>query len=774
MPIQENALNSALAEALSEHDLHATPEQTHANTGSERCDVQVRRKYNDRYFTAVECKIGQGATQQHAAVRDAQRWLRQTDCWNALAVCYPEELSEDSAATPRQRFMATEDLLMVRVGQGGELGRWRKGRLSELALLADDIGANETYAVTDILQQAILLASQRIDSATGRDLARTLELPWMPRTRGGIDPRPARIACLILANMALLQNRMRSEGLRIPGLKPLLAIRRSRSKQTALLDNWRRIRAVDYAPVVDPALLVLETLPADHHTNSLLETLIDAVFECAPRIRGLQLDHAGPLYHGLLQTAPDTGQRRAAGAGYSEEAPELQGLCDLVIMNPPFTRNDIRNRSLPQADRKRVQQHEIHVAQNALDKAHRDAINQSTIFSFFAPIADRLLNESGAIAIVQPFTACTGAGAKGHRNILSDPDRFHLELVVTSHDNRRIFFSENTDIHESLVVARRPTPETCGKPTAFVSLAENPASPSEAHFLAEAIRQARNGEEGPLSQYGTIAWRSPEQLRGRPWNAACFYEQSLADAYDILLDCPTLKPLGELASVEPEGRRIRDAFQKAEQRQSPDMRALWFNKTARQTAMRTAPDVFLSAKRNMRAYAEHLWRKRSNLLLANRMRLNLTQTPAVFSDEPVLGSAFVPASPRTGNAREFCKAWCVWFNSTFGVIAFLNTRQKNLTYPNFSLEGLRSLPAPCPDHCDTAALAAVFDDRADDHLQPLPRIHLDPVRDALDNAVLAAVPGLPTGDLPRWRQSIALEPSINNEKDPFRLSEAYP
>ena len=44
-------------------------------------------------------------------------------------------------------------------------------------------------------------------------------------------------------------------------------------------------------------------LPTDHHTETLLETLIEAVFECAPRIRGLQLDHAGPLYHELLQTA---------------------------------------------------------------------------------------------------------------------------------------------------------------------------------------------------------------------------------------------------------------------------------------------------------------------------------------------------------------------------------------------------------------------------------------------------------------------------------------
>ena len=37
--------------------------------------------------------------------------------------------------------------------------------------------------------------------------------------------------------------------------------------------------------------------------TALLETLIEAVLDCAPRIRGLQLDHAGPLYHGLLQTA---------------------------------------------------------------------------------------------------------------------------------------------------------------------------------------------------------------------------------------------------------------------------------------------------------------------------------------------------------------------------------------------------------------------------------------------------------------------------------------
>lgn len=919
MPIQENALNSALAEALSAHDLHATPEQTRAKTGAKRCDVQIRRRHGDRYFTALECKIGQSTTQQKAAVKDAQRWLKQSDCWNALALCYPKELSEDSGVTPRQLLEGTSELLMVRATRSGTIGQWRRGRVVDLATLADDIGANETYAVTDILRRAIIAASDQIDAATGKDLAATLELPWDPGKRA-IDPRPARIACLIVANMALLQNRMRSEGIRIPELEPLAAVRSAPNRQIALLDNWQRIRDVDYVPVVDPALAVLHKLPTDHHTDSLLETLINAVLECAPRIRGLQLDHAGPLYHGLLETArydgsyytstaaavllaelamqpdwsvvadgwadadkltnlkvcdpacgtgtllmaaartieerfrsaggdeadvpvlhlgliedvlhgldinrhaihlaasmltlsapkidynkmklynmqhgvnakrqvragsldiladdagylpgfaPDTRQRRAAASSYKDEAPDLEGQCDLVIMNPPFTRNDIRNRHLPAKVRRRVQQHEVHLAEQISDEVRRAAIDQAAMRTFFTPIADILLRDHGSLAIVVPFTACTGAGGEGERILLTDPDRFQLELVVTSHDNRRIFFSENTDIHESLIVARRPDAKNRGKPTAFVSLAENPASASEAHFLAVAIRKALDGDSSSLANYGTIAWRSVEQLRDRPWNAACFYDQSLADAYNQLLENAALSAIGNLAAVEPGGQRIRDAFRKAGKRQNPDMRALWAHKSARQTAMATSPDEFLVVKPGRLDYAKHLWRKRSNLLLANRIWLNLTQTPAVFCNEPVLGSAFIPVTPAGDNKEQLCKAWCAWLNSTFGIIAFLNNRQKKLTYPNFSLAGLRSLPVPHPNRCDIGALEAVYVRHATDDLRPLPEIHLDPVRHALDMAVLEAVPGLPADEIDRWRRSIALEPSVNNEKDPFRLS----
>ena len=919
MPINENAINAMLAEVLSEHNLYAIPEQTTNRTGSKRCDIRIKRKFSDRFYTALECKIGQDNAQKKAALKDAQRWLRHSDCWNAIALCYPKEIAEPRKSTLSEIFKSANNLLMVKVDQGGPTSKWHKGGIIELTKLADDIGINETYAVTEILNRAISIASDQINASTGQELAIALELPW-DDSNSLLDPRPARIACLIIANMALLHNRLHSEGVDIPELENLIDINHSQTRQQNLLKNWQRIRNVDYAPVVDPALAVLSRFPTDYYTESLLDSLIEHVLECAPRIRGLQLDHAGPLYHGLLQTArydgsfytstsasvllaelamsrdwfsnhcewsdtgnlaklkicdpacgtgtllmavartiedrfldsggnnndlellhlcliedvlhgldinrhaihlaacmltlsapkidynkmnlykmqhgvsangevragsldilvsdemyipglaPDTTQSRTTAEGYKQEIPELNGVCDLVIMNPPFTRNDIRNLCLPIEERKLVQEHEVNLAQVTSDPAHRKAIHQSTIGTFFTPIADILLNSTGTLAVVKPFTVCTNASGKYERNLLTDSKRFHLELVVTSHDNRRIHFSENTNIHESLIIARRPTLKNESKMTAFISLAENPESASEAHYLAKAIGQALAGDNSRLSDYGTIAWRSNEQLRDKPWNAACFYNQSLADAYDYLIQNSALKAIGLIANVQPAGQGVRGAFTKARYRQNPDMRALWSHKSSRQVAMNTGPDEFIVAKPGKQGLANHLWKMRSNLLLANRMWLNLTQTPAVYSADPILGSAFVPVTPIGEDREVLCKAWCVWFNSTLGIITFLNIRQKKLSYPNFSLDGLRNLPVPHPDKCDILKLASAFDQHADNTLLALPEMDKDAVRKALDDIVLDAVPGLSGKNVRRWRTSIPLEPSVNNKEKPLQLS----
>ena len=71
----------------------------------------------------------------------------------------------------------------------------------------------------------------------------------------------------------------------------------------------------------------------------------------------------------LAAPLPTTGaldaERAEPGAAPSES---LTGLFDLVIMNPPFTRNDIRNRQYSQADRRSIQRRKIKIAEFLADR----------------------------------------------------------------------------------------------------------------------------------------------------------------------------------------------------------------------------------------------------------------------------------------------------------------------------------------------------------------------------------------------------------------------
>ena len=927
MPTREEAINAGIAFALRENfALSADPEEI--SSGGRSCDITVRENADDHNFTAVECKHGQNATNKREAVKSAQRWLQNPACWNAVALCYPAELktAATDARTP-DALAARNDYLMAQVNKNGVQGKWIGGNLRALNALIRDVEDRDIKFVVQELKQGIDSAAASITSKTVKELADVLQVPYKP-ANSAVDRRPALIACLLLTNTALLHDRIEEKNA-VSGLAKLIALKDRRDIHTVLLDNWQKIRNVDYAPVIDPAIIILQTMPSQQRTADALLRLVEACLKVAPRIRNLRLDHAGPLYHRLLESAKydgsfytstpasillaeiampqswlgvdwgdvnrlaalricdpacgtgtllmasaramqerltavdgdakhlddlhihlieeilygldinrhaihlaacmltlsaptvnynkmnmfqmqyhveradqskhgardkvragsldllidneqyipglahDTEQMKITAQGVSLAAPPIKGKCDLVIMNPPYTRNSLRNLHLPAADRKMIQSHEVEIAQTAVDDAHRNIIDQTALGSFFIPIADTLLKRNnGTLAMVYPFAFCTAPSQKETRAFLTDPARFHLELVITSHDNRRIFFSESTSIPECLIIARRvgyyaETPTH----THFVLLAENPSTANGARQLAKAIRAALDGNPGPLGEYGYMTAVKTAELRNRAWNEACFYDQSLFHNYQKLLTNSTVVSLADVADVAPDGRGVRGAFVKVRQRQSPDMRALWDHKTDRQTRMKTSPDSFVVAKPNKRDYAESLWAKRSSLLLAMRSGLYLTRTLAVYSTQPLIGSAFTPVTPKADNKKELCKAWCVWFNSTPGILSFLNIRQKILTYPNFSMDSLRSLPVPHPDRCDINLLAQTFDKYANAKLNAFPDICDDAVRLALDEAVVRAVPGLDSKMIERCRASISRESSVTNEIEPLLAGE---
>ena len=254
---------------------------------------------------------------------------------------------------------------------------------------------------------------------------------------------------------------------------------------------------------------------------------------------------------------PTTGELDAEpaepGAASSKS---LTGMFDLVIMNPPFTRNDIRNRQYNKRNRRSLQKREIKIAEflRKRDFSAFEAIDQTSISTFFSPLADVLMKSAAAsLAKVAPTTAITNASGITERKFLAE--RFQIELIVTSHDPERINFSENTAIHESLIVARRPGAERA--PTRFISLARMPQDTHEAILLSDLINHGQ-----PLGEWGAEhSWPWP-LVREGDWSAAQFFDGVLAHAVQDLsaLAGTVLVPAGELCHIEPGGQRIRDAF----------------------------------------------------------------------------------------------------------------------------------------------------------------------------------------------------------------------
>ncbi len=125
---------------------------------------------------------------------------------------------------------------------------------------------------------------------------------------------------------------------------------------------------------------------------------------------------------------------------------------DLVIMNPPFTRDSLRHDQFSRAEEKKLKAREKEIFDRLEGGIHRSHNGGG-----FLALADKIAkSQSGTIAVVLPLVGATNYATREMRIHLAK--KFHIDTIVTSHDPTRIYFSENTNIGEMLLICRRKAP----------------------------------------------------------------------------------------------------------------------------------------------------------------------------------------------------------------------------------------------------------------------------------------------------------------------------
>jgi len=188
-----------------------------------------------------------------------------------------------------------------------------------------------------------------------------------------------------------------------------------------------------------------------------------------------------------------------------------------VIMNPPFTRDSLRHDQFSRKDELVIKEKEKEILAG---QPHQAAARLHSSGGAFAVLAEKILKaDTGTLALVMPAVVPTAPGNQGLRTYLAQ--RFHIDTIVSSHDPKRIFFSENTKISEVLLICRRWDGDGPKPPTRVVNLARNPATPLEALDTAGRVEQVGGQEEPPPWDF-TVQQANAERIERGDWLAVNF------------------------------------------------------------------------------------------------------------------------------------------------------------------------------------------------------------------------------------------------------------
>ena len=490
--------------------------------------------------------------------------------------------------------------------------------------------------------------------------------------------------------------------------------------------------------------------PSLSYGQSLIHTMPYGIDGGGTHIGALDLldsDHA----YSLFATGESVGGTQS-DSGSEHSVTIADKSCDLVIMNPPFTRptnHEAGHAEIPLPSFAGFRT--SHDEQRAMGERLRKAkglfgSGNAGLASNFMDLGHRKLRNGGVLAVVIPFAFARGKSWRSAREALrSHYSDVHVTSIATAGSTARAF-SADTGMAECLVVAtKRGGGRFC---TTYSNLAARPAT------LLEAALEAKNATsravQGGILDGGAAGVRSRsviEAARGLATGSLRLPRQVQAISVPIV----TLGTVAERGLVD---RDINGGFPSQDDTglargpfvvrairpgEVPTWPMLWAHSADRERRFVVLPDRCGDPRPNDDERAAERWNTSASRLHSNRdFRLNSQSLAMCLTPETCLGGTAWPnIVPRD---EQYELPLLLWANSTLGLILFWwkGTRQQGgrsrmtiTAIPELPILDPRTLTRAQTDQC-----RAIFENLKGREFLPANEAYRDEARKELDRNLL--------------------------------------
>ena len=572
--------------------------------------------------------------------------------------------------------------------------------------------------------------------------------------------------------------------------------------QRAVYRRFRRAGGDDkllHKAMMERVLVGLDIMPAATHlTCSMLSSTHPSLVYGESQIHTMPYGINGGRTHigtldfldsdhsfSLFATGESLGGREADSR--SEHSVTIKdGSCDLVIMNPPFTRptnHEAHHADIPvpsfagfhtSHDEQAAMQRKLKKARGAFGSGH------AGLASNFMDLGHRKLRDGGVLASVLPFSFVRGKAWQEARETLGNCySDIHLTSIANTGGTARAF-SADTGMAECLLVATKRRDRSSR--TWYSNLAARPSTLLEAAVEARGAKQrAISGDIGDAGAAGAQSSSVIEAARALATGSLRLPRQSRA----------VNLPIATLGAVASRGLVHRDisggptdsqktgppqgpfVVRLARPGEVPTYPMLWAHSADRERTFMVLPDRCGDPREGDELRASERWDRAASRLHSNLdFQLNSQSLAMCLTPKKCLGGRAWPNV--IPHEQRYEVPLLLWSNSTPGLILFwwYGTRQQQgracvtvTKLPELPVLDPRALTEEQTNRCRT-----VFEEFKDRVFLPANEAYRDDVRKELDRAlflgsasVLQLEPGLEEG-LDLLRDQWCAEPSVHGGK----------